>query len=269
MTDLYQVALSALNEVVRRIAEFLPNLISALLLLIIGITLAKVFERLAVKLLKALRVDLAAEKAGITAMLSRLGVKRDPADLAGRTLFWIILGLTAVSTLEALRLIYFSQLITQLVAYVPNLVGAALMLFLGLAAARFLGMSVHLSAKNAGLDYGRALGSFVQTFLSAIVLILALAQLGVKTEILTNIVTVLLVSAGLASALALGLGSRAVVSNILAGAFVRRHFEAGREIEVQGLRGVVDEIGPVATILRSGERIITVPNTVLVEHVVQ
>ena len=106
-------------------------------------------------------------------------------------------------------------------------------------------------------------------FLSLITIIIALAQLGVQTAILTVILAVILVSAGLATALALGFGSRAVVANILAGTFVRDHFEVGRVIEVQGVRGRIVEVSSVGTTLENEEGIITIPNTVLMDNVVE
>jgi small-conductance mechanosensitive channel len=93
--------------------------------------------------------------------------------------------------------------------------------------------------------------------------------LGVQTAILTVILAVILLSLGLATALALGFGSRAVVANILAGAFVRDHFETGRVIEVQGVRGKIVAVNSVGTTLENDSGMVTIPNTVLMENVVE
>lgn len=100
-------------------------------------------------------------------------------------------------------------------------------------------------------------------------MIAALAQIGVRTDILTNVVTVLIISLGLALALALGLGSCAVVANILAGAFVREHLSVGSEIQVQGLQRKVVAVRSVGTSIESEGRQITIPNVVLVENVIE
>ena len=110
---------------------------------------------------------------------------------------------------------------------------------------------------------------FVKYFLSLIVIILALAQLGVQTAILTNVFIVMVISLGLAMALSLGLGSRAVVSNILAGAFVREHFPPGREVQFQGMNGKIIEVGAVGTAIETEGRQITVPNTLMMESVIE
>ncbi len=72
-------------------------------------------------------------------------------------------------------------------------------------------------------------------------LTITLAQLGVQMTILTIIFAVLLLSIAIASALALGTGSKAVVANIVAGAFIRDHFPEGREIQVRAFR---DRLSP-------------------------
>ncbi len=260
---------TALNDIIRKVAGFLPNLISALLILLVGWIAAKAVEKLLERLLGALRIEQIAERRGVAATLRELGIQRSLNALISRIVFWILLILFLVPALEALRLVYVSQLVSQLVTYIPNIVGAAAIFLVGLAIARLLAGSVAAAAKSAGLEYAPAIGMFVQYILTLIVIILSLAQLGIRTDILTNIFTVLIVSLGLAMALALGLGSRAVVGNILAGAFIREHFPEGREVQVQGITGKIVAIGSVSTVIDNGERQITVPNTLLMENVIE
>ncbi len=273
MNRIYQTISNALNtalgDIIRKAADFLPNLVSALLILLIGWIAAKVAEKLLGKLLEALRVNQVAARRGVVGTLTELGIRRSPSALISRVVYWVILILFLVPTLETLRLVYVSQLVGRFVAYLPNLIGAAVIFLIGLAVARLLAGSVGAAAKNAGLEYAPAIGSFVKYFLNLIVIILSLAQLGVRTDILTNIFTVLIISLGLALALALGLGSRAVVTNILAGAFIREHFPAGREIQVQGVSGRIVSIGAVGTTVESEGREITFPNTLLMENVIE
>ena len=100
-------------------------------------------------------------------------------------------------------------------------------------------------------------------------LTITLAQLGVQMTILTIIFAVILLSIAIASALALGTGSKAVVANIVAGAFIRDHFPEGREIQVQGVKGKLVAVNSVGTTVASENRIVTVLNSVLMENVVE
>lgn len=260
---------NALANLIANAAQLVPNLASALLILVVGWIVAAIAGKVSYRLLTAVRVDLFAERRGVTSSLHELGLELTPSRLVSRTIYWVILALFVVPALEALRLSYVSRLLGQLVAALPNLVVALLIVVLGLAIARALGGSVAASVRNAGLEYGQAMGALARYFITIVAGILALAQLGVQTAILTNIFTVLIVSLGLALALALGLGSRPVVSNILAGAFAREHFPVGRIIQVQGIAGTVVEVGSVGTTIESDGKLVTVPNILLVENVVE
>jgi len=269
MNQLYQATVTALRNVIHEVAGFLPNLVSALLILLIGWLVAKVAQKIISQVLRTLHTDQAAERVGIVGLLRKLGIEQSPVALISRTLFWIIIFVALLATSEVLRLTYVAQLFSQFVTYIPNIIGAALIFVIGLAVARFLESSVRAGAKNAGIEYAAAIGVLVKYFLALIVIILALAQLGVRTDILTNIFTVLVISLGLALALALGLGSRAVVGNILAGAFAREHFAEGRIIQVQGMIGKIVEVGSVGTTIEKNGQQITIPNVLLVENVVE
>ena len=103
------------------------------------------------------------------------------------------------------------------------------------------------------------------TFILLIVVIIVLAQLGVQTAILTVIFAVILLSVGIASALAFGTGSKAVTENILAGAFIRDNFQEDREIEIQGIQDKVLAVNSVGTTVETGRVIVTVPNSILMK----
>lgn len=273
MTSLYQtirytLATSVLHALAQ-IAGFVPNLLSAFVILLLGWLLAVLASRIARKALQSVGVDALAERNGITQTLTDLGLTGSLSGFVSGILYWILLLLTILPAVEALRLLYFTRMIARLVGYLPTVIAAAVILLVGLSAARFLSNSLVRTARKAGLEYAGALGVISRYFLSLIILVITLAQLGVQTAILIVILAVILISAGLATALALGYGSRAVVANILAGAFVREHFEPGRVIEVQGVRGTIVSVNSVGTTLKGEAGIVTVPNTVLMENVVE
>lgn len=253
----------------QRIVSFLPNLLSALLILLIGEGLALLISRLVGRLFVSLRLEQLAQRRGLTGTLSDIGIDIPLSTMARVFTFWLLLLLTLEPLTEALKLDYLSHIVARLLGMIPSVLAATVILILGLSLARVIGASVTRTAKAANLEYAGALGTLARYFLALIVIIITLAQLGVQTAILTIIFAVILLSVGIASALAFGTGSKAVVSNILAGAFIRDHFPAGREIDVQGVRGKVVTVNSVGTTVDSDGRIVTVPNSVLMENVVE
>ena len=260
---------STLLSSLQRMIEFLPNLFSAILILLIGWGLALLISRLMDRVFRSLRLDTIAEKRGLTRTLSEIGIDAPPSRIASGFSFWLILLLMLEPLTEALRLSYLSAVVARLLAFIPTLLAAAVIFILGLSFARLISASITRSAKAAGLEYAGALGAVARYFLALIIIIITLAQLGVQTAILTVIFAVILLSIGIASALAFGTGSKAVVGNILAGAFIRDHFPEGRSIQVQGVQGKVVAVNSVGTTIDSNGQIVTVPNSVLMENIVE
>ncbi len=101
-----------------------------------------------------------------------------------------------------------------------------------------------------------------------VVAVLALEQLGVETELLVTVITALVATLSLAMGVAFALGARDVVTHILAGHYLRQSLPAGRLVEVQGRSGVVQEVGPVATLMRRDDRVVSVPNARLLDEII-
>lgn len=260
---------TAIGENVRTIIEKIPNIISAILIFLIGWIVAKIAEKIVAKVAKSLGVDDVAEKRGVSKMLQDYGLEKPASTTIGRFVYWIVLIFFLIPTLNSLQLAAVSAIVAMVLLYVPKIVAALLIFIVGATVARFLGASVAGSAKSAGLEYAPQAGLFIKYFLLLIVLILGLSQLGIETEILTIIFAVIVGTSGLAIALALGLGSRAVISNILAGAFAREHFPEGKDVEIQGVRGKIIVVGSVTTRVQTDNQEMTVPNTVLIENVIE
>lgn len=251
------------------VGAFLPKLLSACLILIAGWLIAAVVSRLVGRALRGVQADRIAEKRGVTQTLADLGFTGTVSGLISDTVYWVILLLSILPTVEALHLDYFTLMVARVLGYLPTVIAAAVILLAGLSFARFLSNALVRSARKGKLEYAGALGIVCRYFISLIVVVITLAQLGVQTAILTIVLAVVLISAGLATALALGFGSRAVVSNLLAGSFVRDHFPVGRVVDVQGVRGTVIAVHAVSTDLKGESGSISVPNTVLMENVVE
>lgn len=259
----------SMNHAFGQIGAFLPNLVSAVLILAFGWLVAWIAARITRQVLRSLHFDGFGERHGLSRTLNDVGLTAQPSTLVGGVVYWLVLLIAMLPAVEALRLVYFTRLIAAALSYLPEVIAAAVILLVGLSVARILSTALVRAARSASLEYANALGLISRYFLSLIVIVITLAQLGVQTAILTIIFAVILISAGVATAMALGLGSRAVVANLLAGAFVREHFPQGREIEVQGVRGRVVAVHSVGTVLENEGGIVTVPNTVLMENVIE
>jgi small-conductance mechanosensitive channel len=95
----------------------------------------------------------------------------------------------------------------------------------------------------------------------------AISQLEVKTDLLNHVIVIVLITVGLAAALAMGLGSREIASQILAGIYVREMFQVGQQVQIGEVGGQIEEIGTVKTTLLTDDgELVSMSNRVLLEQ---
>jgi hypothetical protein len=258
----------ALSQLGANVAAFVPNLVGALVILAVGWLLARALEVVAQRALRALGLDRAAARLRLGETLARAGVELALSEIAGRLVFWFAMLTFLLSAVDTLGLDAVSATVERLVAYVPQLVGAGLVAVLGLLLARFVGSALASAAAAAGLAGAPRLGFLAQLAVSGLVVVVALEQLGVATEVLVGPLSALVAAAGLAAGLAFALGARPVITHILAGHFLKQSLPRDAFVEIAGRRGVVERVGATDTVLRDGERTFSVPNARLLEEVV-
>ncbi len=263
-----RVAERMLSEFGATLAAFVPSLVGALLLLIVGWALAHAVELASRRLLRAAGLDRVAARLRVDEVLARTGNEASLAEIVARLLFWLVLLLFVLSSIETIGLVAVTATLDRLVAFIPRLIAAGLIVLLGMLAARFVGGVVASASAAAGVDGAGRLGLLAQGAVVALVGVVAIEQLGIATQVLVGPLTALAAAAGLAAGLAFALGARPIVTHILAGHFLKQSLPRDAFVEVAGRRGVVECIGPTDTLLRNGDERWSIPNQQLLEQVV-
>jgi hypothetical protein len=263
-----EVLVRALSELGSTLAAFLPSLVGALLILAIGWAVSRAVELAAGRLLRTVGVDRASARLGMGDVLARTGLEMTLSELIARLLFWLLMLTFLISGVETLGLEAVTGTIDRLVAFIPSLIGAGLIVLLGLLLARFLAGVAASAAAAAGFLGASRVGFVVQALVGVLVVVIAIEQLGVDTQVLVAPLTALIAAAGFSAGLAFALGARPIVTHILAGHFLRQSLPREVFVEVDGRRGVVQRVGATDTLLRDGDVQWSVPNAQLLERVV-
>ncbi|MCQ4256420.1 mechanosensitive ion channel family protein [Stutzerimonas stutzeri] len=262
-----QSFLGAMSALWAPIAAFIPRLFGALLVVAIGFVVAKLLDTLLSKVLAKVGLDRLVAGTGVTKMLARAGIRAPVSALLGKIVYWFVLLIFLVSAAESLGLARVSATLDMLALYVPKVFGAGLILLVGILLAQLVNGLVRGAAESVGLEYASGLGRIAQGLVIIIIISVAIGQLEVKTELLNYVIAIALISVGLAVALALGLGSRGLVSQILAGIYVRELYEVGQRVRLEGIEGVIEEIGTAKTLLLTDEgELVSIANRVLLEQ---
>jgi small-conductance mechanosensitive channel len=261
------LATSVLGQAGQELGAFIPRLIGALALLLIGLLLARLIARLLLRAMQAAGLDRAAERAGAVAVLERSGLGNSLAALIARAVRIFLAILVIFAALSLLGLQFLSQSLNQAILALPRLFIAALLV---LAGAVLAGAA---RERTDRLTYQLALpvplGQIAQIAVLSIFGIIAAAEIGISTLILLVVIGVLLAAVAGTFTLAFGLGSREVASALSAGRYLRHDYRVGQEIAFGSVRGRISRIRSTSTTLDAGEgRSIRIPNHRLLAEVV-
>ncbi|MGE8407833.1 MAG: mechanosensitive ion channel family protein [Pseudomonas sp.] len=262
-----QSLVTAMTALWTKVANFIPNLFVALILVLLGFVVAKLLDTLLSKLLAKLGLDRLMAGTGLTKMLGRVGIHVPISTLVGKIIYWFILLIFLVSAAEALGLERVSSTLDMLALYLPKVFGAALVLLAGVLLAQVANGLVRGAAEGIGLEYAAGVGRIVQGLVIIISISVAISQLEVKTDLLNHVIVIGLITVGLAVALAMGLGSREIAGQILAGIYVRELYQVGQEVRIGDVEGQIEEIGTVKTVVLTDDgELVSLSNRVLLEQ---
>jgi Conserved TM helix/Mechanosensitive ion channel len=258
---------SVINRAGDTLGEFLPQLAGALILLVVGLLLAKLGGWLVRRGLRAAGVDDLAERWRVNETLARAGLQ---GSLAGVTAVAVRIILSVIVVFAALMLLGLeplSQSLNEALLFLPKVIAAAVIVLAGVVLAGLVRERVDRLTYQ--MDFPVPLGQLAQIATLAIFAITAAAQVGVSAGVLVLVVAIVLAAVAGTFAIAFGLGGREVARALNAGRFVREAYEVGQTIQVGEWRGRIVAIEPDATVLGTDDGRVRVPNHLLLESVVR
>jgi flagellar biosynthesis protein FliQ len=198
-----------------QVGQFLPKLALAVVVLIAGWMLAKVARFAVVKALRAINFNVLTERAGMDGFLRQGGVQSDTTEIFGVLIYWLVILAALIIGFNSLGLTYVTDLLRQVLLFVPKVIVALLILAFGAYFARFIGGTVMTYCRNVGIQDAELLGSLAQYAIMTFVVLICLEQVNVGGEIVRVSFLIVLGGVVFALALAFGLGGQAKVAQML------------------------------------------------------
>jgi small-conductance mechanosensitive channel len=253
-----------------KVTSVLPNFLAALVLLVAGHFLGKLIAFLVSRLLKRVGLDKLSESAGLGGAAAQTGFDTRPSALLGKIVYWLILLIFIISAADTLGLSTVSDTINNFVLYLPKVIAAFLVIIFGLFVAQLLRSGVEAALSSINLGYERVVGNLIYAILVVVVVSLGIGQLEIETDLLNQVVSIILLAAAASVALALGLGTRDVAGNIVAGVYARDLYEPGSMVRFGDVSGRIIEVGATSVVIEvSADKTVTVPNRRLLEEQVE
>ncbi len=191
-----------------RVWDVLPDIGLALLLLAAGWVLARFVRRILLRLLRVMRVDEVAERAGFEDFLVQGGVQYTTVTLIAGTVYWLILLGVFIALLDALGVRAAGELFARLMHFVPNVMLAVGILVFGTLLARVVGGVVTSYLSNVGSATAEPVGALARYAMLIFVLFMAAEQVAIGSAVLVSAFQIAFAAVCLAAALAFGLGGR-------------------------------------------------------------
>ncbi|HSC28341.1 MAG TPA: mechanosensitive ion channel domain-containing protein [Vicinamibacterales bacterium] len=243
------------SELIRWLIAQQPRLLSAVALLAAGWLLALLLRILAVRFIRA--IERIVPGRALRGGLPRLTIERQVSDIIGLIVFWAVLLFFVAAAADALGLPVLSASLAGLGFYVPRLLGAVLVIVVGLVVGNLARDAV--TAAAAGAPFAASVGQIARVSIVTAASLIAVAGLGIDITLLTAILSVALAAVLGAFALAFGLGARTAVSNIIGAHYLRQTFEPGHVVRFGEIEGTVASITSTSVVIRVADGQVVVP----------
>jgi hypothetical protein len=195
-----------------QLADILPALFGALIILFAGYLLAKLAEKGIERLLRRIHFNRMLERGGVMEAVERTGTHFNPTRVLGKLLFWLVMFGVIIVAANALGMESLAGVFTELVSYIPSLMSAIVILIVGIVLGRFTGGLIMASA--GAVQGGPTLARLGRWMVVVLAIFMALQELGIATDIVTTAFAILFGALALAMALAFGLGNRDLAGEI-------------------------------------------------------
>jgi flagellar biosynthesis protein FliQ len=203
-----EVMLEPLRVFLTQVADFLPRLALALVVLIAGWLIGKMVRFAIAKGLRKVNFQVVTDRAGIDGFLRDGGIRMDATDILAMLVYWIVILTALLIGFNLLGLTYITDLLQRVLLFVPKVLVALLILAFGAYFARFVGSAISAYFKNVHLQDAELMGTLARYAILAFVVLIALDQMSIGGDIVRQTFLIVLAGVVFALALAFGLGGR-------------------------------------------------------------
>jgi len=193
--------------------SYLPQLLGALVVLVVGFLIAFILRKVITKLLRRFRLDDRLEAGSGGRYVERFSPQGSPAKLVGMVLFYVIMLFVITSAIGTLGIPPLTNFMNLVLSYLPNVIAALLIFLVAAAVAGAVGGVVHKTMGDT--PTGRVVRAAAPALVMAIAVFMVLTQLGIAPVIVTATYIALISAASLAAALAFGLGGRDAAAELI------------------------------------------------------
>lgn len=260
---------TTLKAIINDVTTALPNILGALVVLLIGWLISKIIRFILKKVFKIAKLYKVSDKINEAKLFGENEVKIDIEKILLGFVKGILLLTFIIVAADILGLTVISTEIANLLRYLPVLLSAMVIFMIGLYGAKLIKSALISVFQSMGFSGSKVVSSIVFYIIVIFVTITALNQAGIDTSIITNNFTLILGAFLLAFSLAFGLGSRDVVTSLLKTFYARKNYNVGDVIKLNGIEGTILSIDNIFMTIKTASGKLVLPIKDVVEQTVE
>ncbi|MBI2309682.1 hypothetical protein HYU89_02180 [Candidatus Collierbacteria bacterium] len=203
------------SSVLSRLAIFIPNFLGAILILIIGWLVGAWLKFLVSKVLGAVKLNALISGTAVDSFLKKAEIMGKIEDILGSTVRWLTIFIFFIAAVNILGLSTVSQVLNNILGYMPKVFSAAIVLLAGVLLAGLVESLVKGAVGSVAVSFSRFLGKLASWIVMIFATLAAISELGIAANFINTLITGTIAMLSLGLGLALGLGSKDVVKEIL------------------------------------------------------
>jgi hypothetical protein len=259
--DMYTSWTAALNGtfnlIMERLAQHLPNILGAILLLLVGWLLAKTLRILAIRFTRFI------DKIVLN-YSSKKGIKRTrlpiiSGKVIGEVIYWVVLLVFITTATHVLDLKIFTDWLSRVIAYLPTLLAGGLIILAGVLVSSIARDLVVATLPHAEREQRVLFGRIVYAVILFTAVVIGVDQIGININFLIILLSIIIGTFMTGLAIAVGLGSKNVVHNMISAHHLKRQYRIGDQVKVWDYTGKILELTTTTIILDTADGIVTVP----------
>lgn len=210
-----EAVLVAGSNILTRFFGFIPNLLGAIIIFLFGLILAKWAKALVVKILSALKLDHLLRKSGLEPYLDRADIRVKAEVFLGEIVKWLIVVVFFIAAVNILGLTTVSAVLNSILAYIPSIVSAVLILTIGVLLAGLVESLIKGAVNQVDPKTSRLLSKIASYLVVIVAALAAVNELGIAQSLINTLIIGVVATLSLGVGLAIGLGAKDLVSKML------------------------------------------------------
>ena len=215
LIDWWTTTVNALENLWIGVIDFIPNLVGALIVFIVGWIIAVAVGKLVAEVLKRIKFDRIFEKGGWKTALEKSDIKADVSSFIGAIFKWVLLIAFLIAAVQILGLNQLRDFFVDVLNYLPNVIVAAFILVVAVIIADILEKVVRAAVEGTRVGHGQLVGVIVKWSIWIFAIFAILLQLGIAEELVKTIIQGIVALIVIAGGIAFGLGGKDVAADIL------------------------------------------------------